>query len=318
MIPRKPDPFLRAARIAAVFLLILAGCSRAPQKPKTAGPAAVNEREVAPGVMYRHFPAEGANYGAPDAFVLDVDLRAPGVSVRVASDNPAPNRGPVYADSYTVSDWCARCGAVAGINGGFFGQTDGARKEVVGLLATDGILRASGRVVRRGGRRIVRCVLGFDAKGTPRIGWAVGERGRVARLTDYAAPLNPAKRRSWNVSSAVACGPRLIRAGRKNITDREERLVSPPPLRRTFVGYSVENGRPRHLVLAVGLAMTFSDAADFLQQYFRQYHQQECAEAMALDGGASSQLVYRTANGYADAAPTFVAVPTAILVTAQK
>lgn len=275
------------------------------------------KNQVALGVTLRAIPS-AAGRSDYQAYVLDVDLRA--ARGRVVAENPGLNRGVVYAEARSVADWCRRYRAVGGINGGFFGLTDRNRKEIVGLLATGGVVRASGRLIRstrNPGQRFAHCVLGFDAAGIPQIAWATGERGNTARLANYTQPVNADRPRVWPVDSAVACGPSLIHNARIRVTDREERLVSRGRLRRTFAGYSLQNGRPRHLVLAVAPAMTFSDAADFLQAYFRKYHQSPCAEAMCLDGGASSQLAYRSGSGYADTLLTPVTVPTAVVVTSR-
>ncbi len=77
----------------------------------------------------------------------------------------------------------------------------------------------------------------------------------------------------------------------------------------------MENGKPRHLVLGIGTAMTFPDAAAFSPRYFKAAHGSACAEAMCLDGGSSTHMAYRVPTGYADARPALTTVPTAILVT---
>jgi exopolysaccharide biosynthesis protein len=137
-------------------------------------------------------------------------------------------------------------------------------------------------------------------------------------LTEYSTPLNPTRQQYWEVTSAVACGPRLIQGGKIKVSDRDERLAHAAAVARTFVGYSVENGKPRRLVLGVGMAMTFGEAAGFLDRYFRKYHGTGCAEAMCLDGGASSQLVYQEGSSYVEARQTLVTVPTAVVVEAGR
>jgi len=87
-------------------------------------------------------------------------------------------------------------------------------------------------------------------------------------------------------------------------------------LPRTFVGYAIEDARPRRMVLAVGASMTFADAVALLQRYLTRCYRTDCAEAMALDGGGPSRIVFRGATGLTDAFPTSTSVPTALLVTA--
>jgi exopolysaccharide biosynthesis protein len=299
-------------------VLLASGCRKSGTPSGAAGRPVL--QTVAPGVSYHEFAEGDPLAGSSAAHILDIDLAAPGVAVRIAAKNPKLQKGRVYGDALLVREWCAEQGAVGGINGGYFGLTDGARKEVIGLLATDGVIRTAGQIVHSKDhppKRFVRSVFGLDEQGKPHIGWAVGQRGRGALLTEYVAPLTPAKERFWKVRCAVGCGPRLIMGGQNHITDHEERLVSAPPLKRTFVGYSLENGKPRHLVLGIGLSMTFADTASFLQKYFLRQYKVRCAEAMCLDGGSSTQLVYRGPGGYADTRPTPVTVPTAILVFSE-
>jgi hypothetical protein len=295
-------------------LVWLAGCGGRRQ-PVVAGQPMV--REVAGGVTYREFPEGGPLSPNSEAHVLDADLAAGGIAIRVAAERPVTMGGRVYGDSYSVMEWCRRAGAIGGVNGGFFGVTDGGRKEVIGLLARDDEVVASGRIVRSPkdpDRRFVRCVFGVTSEGLPHIGWSVGVRGRAAMLTEYSTALNPTSQAFWKAASAVACGPRLLKDGKTCVTDGDERLVSPGMLRRTFIGYDLEGGKPRHLVLGIGTAMTFGDVAAFLKRYFRETHGTACAEAMCLDGGSSTQMAYRVPTGYQEARPALTTVPTAVLI----
>jgi exopolysaccharide biosynthesis protein len=298
-------------------IVVILGCGRQPDAFKAGSAGTPSELNIARGVTLRSF-SNGSN-PVSDVHLLEIDLASPGARLSVVADGVGLKAGRVYGDSFTVADLCRKRGAVAGINGGFFGLSDRNRKEFIGLLASKGSIVSSGRLVRPSGHRemrIARSVFGIDKMRTPHIGWAVGERGHAALLTEYLSPVNPTKQRYWNVESAVACGPRLIQAGRIAITDRDERLASPGLLRRTFVGYDSEKGRPRHMVLAIGDAMTFSDVTSCLQGYFKKYHGRSCAEAMALDGGASTQLAYRKADGTIDSVGSWMTVPTAIVVHA--
>ena len=283
---------------------------------------------VSPGVVYHYLPEGGVLVGSArsDALLLDVDLRTPGLHIDVAAENAAKQPGgSVSGVAHTVRDWCVQRHALGGINGGFFGKTQGESKEIMGLLMTDGRVRNAGRKVRspsNPSNQFVRAALGFTAAGTPRIGWLTSDRDNGVHAVDQ--PLNPTANQVWNLRSALACGPRLIAEGTVVITDRQERLVSPRALPRTFVAYDVEgtgrSARPRHLVLGVVMEMTFADVAACLQRYFRTVHHTECAEALCLDGGSSSQMVYRdpqhpaAQDAYIDARPGFVTVPTALLI----
>ncbi len=301
------------ALCATIALLTIVGCNRPQSDPAT---ERSTEIQVAKGVIVRSIPIDGLA-GESAAALIDIDLSTANIRTQVVAQNVKVEKGRVFADARTVKDWCQAKNALAGINGGFFGVTRQDRKEVIGLLAREETIVSSGKVVRsprNPNRRFVRCVLGFDKEGAPHIGWAVGQRGRAAMLTEYLEPLNPVRQRFWTVDSAVACGPRLIWNGRIAVTDKEERLVSPPPFRRTFAAYSLQSGKPRHLVLGIAESMTFQDVGAFLERYFRRYHNTPCAEAMCLDGGASSQLSYRTQQGLTDIRPVNITVPTAILI----
>ncbi len=287
---------------------------------------------VAQGVLYRYIP-EGdilVQGTRSDALILDVDLRTPGLRVEAAAEHAArqPN-GAVFADAHTVREWCQQTHAIGGINGGFFGKTQGETKEVMGLLLTGGQVLSPGRKVRspsNPSNQFVRCALGFTASGTPRIGWLTSDRDNGVHSVNR--PLNPTSNQLWNLRSAVSCGPRLIADGQLMVTDHEERLVSPRALPRTFVAYDMEGKgrarRPRHLLLGIAMEMTFADVAAFTQRYFRTMHHTECADALCLDGGSSSQLVYRdpahaaNPDAYIETRPSFVTLPTALLIRQQK
>jgi hypothetical protein len=283
---------------------------------------------VAQGVEYHYLP-EGSYFvqgKASDALLLDVDLRTPGIHIDLATENVGKQSGGAVAGvAHTVREWCIQRQALGGINGGFFGKTEGDSKEIMGLLMTEGQVRNPGRKVRspsNPANQFVRAALGFTANGTPRIGWLTSDRDNGVHAVNR--PLNPTANQVWNLRSALACGPRLIADGDLVLTDRQERLVSPRSLPRTFVAYDVEgkgrNARPRHLVMGVAMEMTFADVAACMQRYFRTVHHTECADALCLDGGSSSQLIYRDAqqptaqDAYIDARPGFVTVPTALLI----
>lgn len=287
----------------------------------------IQTTRVAAGVEYRYIPE-----GSPvvrgmqsDALLLDVDLRTPGVHIEVAADNVRKQPGGMVAGvAHTVREWCQQSQALGGVNGGFFGKTLGDDKEIMGLLMTEGQIRNPGRKVRspsNPANQFVRAALGFTDSGMPRIGWLTSDKDNGIHAVDQ--PLNPRTNQIWNLRSAIACGPRLIADGAVVITDRQERLVNPGARPRTFVAYDVEgsgrNARPRHLILGVGMEMSFADVAACMQRYFRTVHHTECAEALCLDGGSSSQLIYRdpkkpASSSYIDARPGFVAVPTALLI----
>lgn len=266
------------------------------------------------GVVYRrrHFR------GSP-VEVLDVDLGTPGVSVRVHARRVAPGGGAWrVADAFSVPVWCRLTGAVGGINGGYFGaEVAPGRKEVIGLAQVGGrVLAPVARYRSRGIRRVryAHSALGFDGAGQPRIAWVGAARRNARLMLAFDRPEDPQNERPWQPRSAVAGGPRLIHEGETDVAARAERLVSPGPRPRTFVGYAPAlSGRTR-IVLATAAALSYPDAAAFMADYFQREHNTRCVEAMCLDGGTSSQLAYRHAGRYRGAGTGRMPVPTCILV----
>ncbi len=292
--------------------LFAAGCKQATP-PAPAAPPVPPAAQPAPGIAIRT-----RTFAGSDVALIDVDLRAPGIRVEVAADDVRPGRGTATGACYTVPEWLERTGAAAGINGGFFGRTVAAdRKEIVGLLRREGVSRSRAltyRSTRRPGERYCHAAFGLHPDGTPDIQWATSSRSGAPRA--HPAPILAGDGDPWPVQEAVACGPVLVRGGAVRVTDRDERLVSPGALPRTFLGYTQEAGRPRYLVLVTATGLTFEDAAAFLMEYCRAEHGVPCWDAMALDGGGSTQLAYREGGQIQSpiAAPT--TVPTAILVHA--
>jgi exopolysaccharide biosynthesis protein len=268
---------------------------------------------VADGVVYRTFGAHDPMARGTEVWLIDIDLSRPGVQVSVAAHGLRRGEAPATGDARTAAEWCAGTGAVAAVNGGYFGAGDDARKEIVGLLVQRGRVVSSASV-RRGDRgSYVRSVFGASSRGVPAIRWATGSRGAV-RLRGHRGPTDAASAGAWSPASAVGCGPRLISGGKVKVADRAERLVSPGRVPRTFVGYSLSRGRPAHLVLAVGQRMDYADAAAFLKAYFRGFHRAACAEAMCVDGGGSSQMAYREGEHIRMPISSLVTTPTAIVV----
>lgn len=255
--------------------------------------------------------------------LLDLDLACPGIRVEVAAAGASPRRsGCSNGAARTVADWCRATGAIGGINGGFFGrEVGGGRKEIVGLLKVNG--RLYGRAPRHWDRvppslrppiAYAHSALGFDRRGRPAIAWVISDPVRSERLLAFAGPEGLRSGQPWEVDSGLSGGPRLILHGRIAVSDRAERLASSGLLPRTFVAYAAEAGVPRYLVLGAATAMTFQDAAEFLDGYFRRFHGLPCAEAMSLDGGPSSQLTYRANSVLHEAQASDVTVPTSLLV----
>lgn len=268
---------------------------------------------VAPGVLFRR-DRESA------VAVLDIDLTAAKVRPVVVMGHVERVRNNFVGDAHTVLEWAQAYNAVGGVNAGFFGDTYddlGRRKQIVGLAVRDGKVFAPGDLVpsdRHPGETFLRSAIGFRSDGTPDIAWASGTLSGPLRR--YASAVSPRAASPWNVRYAVACGPRLFSAGARHIADKEERLVSPGKVPRTFVAYDRDGDHPRHLVFGRADAMEFTDVAVWLTDYFARAHESTPREAMCLDGGPSSQIVYRDGEngGLIDAEPTGTFVPTAILL----
>jgi hypothetical protein len=297
----------RRALLFATLLPLLAGCG--PKSP-------TDTVSVATGIVFRKDAHAGVQ-------LLDVDLATANVRPVVVAKNLERQRNNFIGDCKTVREWAEEHGAVGGMNAGYFGETFdqlGRRKQIVGLLATDGRVTVPADLVlstKYPGQKFVRAAVGFTKDGKPDIAWATGTlSGTLRRLS---APVNPKQTDTWRVYSAVGCGPRLFTEGRREITDKEERLISPGKLSRAFVAYDLgEDGLPRHLILGRADAMEFTDVAQYLTEYFARRHDTRPHEALCLDGGPSAQVVYRTGDTLTDAEPTGVLVPTAILLLPKK
>lgn len=269
---------------------------------------------VVPGVAVRRLSG-----GVGGVRTIDIDLAAQ-VRVEVAAEEIAVRRGLITGRARTLPDWLRATGAVAGINGGFFGETVAPdHKEIVGLLKREGRVRvAAPRYRARGsGKLYARAALGFTQSGRPRIAWVSSGSGSPQALFTHPEPDDLGRADPWEVRQALACGPQLIREGRTRVTDRGERLVSPGQLPRTFLGFGGRRGAER-LVLCAATGMEFAECERFLAGYFRRYCGVPCAEAMCLDGGASTQAAWRE-NGRITADPDpGTTVPTALLIHVKR
>jgi hypothetical protein len=272
--------------------------------------------QLAPGVSVRQVKA-----GVATVRVIDVDLGAPGVRVDVAADDIAIRNGRITGRARPVSEWLEETGAVAGINGGFFGASVGEEfKEIVGLLKLDGRVRVAAPRYHSTKANIdySRAAFGVTREGRPYIDWVTSRPGSPQLLRSHAKPEPTGPGTTWEVEDAVACGPRLIREGKVEITFKGERLASPGALPRTFIGHAQPPGQSRRLLLCAADGMEFEECARFLMEYFQHEYRVPCAEGMCLDGGGSTQAAWRekTATGTRIATELHpgVSVPTALIV----
>jgi Phosphodiester glycosidase len=278
----------------------------------------VRPRGGGEGVVVRQL-----THGLTRVHLIDADLRTSGVTVRVHARRPSSREwGWSVGDALRLSDWCRATGAIAGVNGGFFGaEVSPGRKEVIGLLKVDGVTYARAPVYRSHADRSItyaHSTFGVLDGRLPLVGWVVSDPRSRARLRAFPHPEGLSAGRLWQPDDALSGGPRLIHEGRRFVAASDERLCSVGALPRTFLGYSQGNdGKGARLVLVTASAMTYREAANFLLEYFRERHGSACEEAMCLDGGPSSQLAYRSGTQVLTAHAETVTVPTCILIHDQ-
>jgi len=312
--------FVAAVTLLAVAALIGHGLfSMRDHTASANAPAA--EVSVAPGVLYRAIPT-GPMSGVD---LVDIDLATARARIVIATDHLKRTREGIVGDAYTPNEWLERKSALAAVNGGYFGYTAGDDKEgVVGLLVRGGkVVQGAPPIAGSGGQFVapghyVRSAFGLTRSGEPSIAW-VGTKvdaGREAPFS-YPSPTKTAIGKPWRMRDAISCGPTLISGGHAAVTDYQERLVSSGNLPRTFVAYDSVVGRPTHFVMGVTSATSFKSLAGFLVDYFAHYHHTEAARAMCMDGGPSSQISYRGADGVVSPMQTGTAVPVAITIVSK-
>ena len=276
-----------AASLAAA--LLLTGCAAEPPP----------EVSVAEGITFRTDKASGAQ-------TLTIDQTLAHVRPIVVAENLEHLRNNLVGDAKTVHEWAQKYGAVAGINGGFFGESYdslGRRKQLVQLCIIDGKVVAPGMPVGTA----LRSAIGFPSSGGAEVTWAIGTEKDGARR--YEKPTKTKNGLTWRMDYALACGPRLIHRGKIDVADRAEKLVSDVRTGRMAVAVS-----ERYLVFYRADAMTYGELARSLVEFFKTTLQSAPDEAMCLDGGPSAQMVYLDGGGLKDVEPTGVQVPTAILL----
>jgi len=309
-------------------LLVLPGCDHGAARPEQPSPpvAAGDEREtLAPGIVHEAI-STGASAGVD---IIDVTMSTADAHVSVGASSIGSSDGSVTAAPKLPEDWLTDQSVLAAINGGYFGRTVNEHKELVGLLVMDGRVRhAAPAIVGHGSAGLApgtyaRSAFGVMPNGEPQITWAATRAGSPQSLYSYEAPIisdshgQRIRGTRWRPVCAIGCGPTLIRDGRVSITDRDERLVSPEACPRTFVAYS-SPGASQHFVMGVASSMTYNDLAQFLEGYFKSRYKMDVSAAMCLDGGASTQISYRTANGPVTPRSTGVTVADCLLLVSGR
>lgn len=309
------------ARLAVplFFVLGITGCRR-PSAPAHAAPGQASD-VLAAGVVHRALPT-GNGQGID---LVDVDLARASVKIGVTTEGIKMLDGSVTGLAYTPHEWLDKTGALAAINGGYFGEEIvPGRKEFVGLLVQGGRVRHAAPPLTGHGSatvpagRYARGAFGVTRDGAPVIAWAATEPGRPQSLRAYALPAAKRLRPdgAWRIQTAVGCGPMLLHRGQVVTTDRQERLVSAGPKPRTFVACDGGvGGRPTHFVLGMASGMEYRDLAAWLRDYFPHYDRTQAADAMCLDGGASTQLSFRQGGAVRSPRETGVSVPDAVVIS---
>ncbi len=301
------------------FCLALCGCGTRTAPDAVRPSPSPDADTLAVGVTHR---AIGMDNGT-GVDLIDVDMTRAHVSLRIVTEGIGRAGGMIGGQARTPHEWLDKTHALACVNGGYFGREDSAgHKEFVGLLVQGGRIRhAAPPLTGRGGTRAragryVRSVLGFDQTGLPTIAYAATDPGHPQALRIYPAAALHGRGIPWQPQSGVGCGPMLVHDGRSAVTDRQERLASDGALPRTFAAYDKGAQGPGHFVIGMASGMEYRDLAAFVVRYFDRYDHTQAQAAMCLDGGASTQLSYRTEAAQSAQSPreTGVTVPDAVVI----
>ncbi|MGI4788119.1 MAG: phosphodiester glycosidase family protein [Janthinobacterium lividum] len=300
------------------FCFLLPGCAprttSAHDVPNAA--TSVSADVLAPGVLHRAIPTrDGAGID-----LVDIDLAKSNCRLTIQTRGIVMANGHIVGQAYTPHEWLTRTHGLMAVNGGYFGADDPAgRKEFVGLLvqrrrvrhAAPPLLGSGSATIRRG--QYVRSAFGLMSDGTPSIAWAATDPGHPQTLNTYAGPMSRTCT-EWPIAEAVGCGPTLISNGRIDVTQYQERLVSPGPEPRTFVAYDGPPGRPQHLIVGIASGADFQELAAFVSRYFPKYDSSRAQAAMCVDGGASTQMTYTAGGVVQSPRETGVTVPDALVL----
>jgi hypothetical protein len=285
------------------------------------------------------------NYDLPEGIKLFQGVRSAPTKrvyyIEVDMNNPDYIVHPYLTNSATTtSNFSANVGAIAAINGGFFGGS-GSTASSVSALLEPGVLKARNdatvpRVVNNVPTNIpiTRAFLGLNQDRSASIDWIYhyGNTPQDIFYFDNPTPNTPTFVAPTPVKSegnaydqllmGIGGGPVLIKNGEIRVTYDEEGFYGGSGLdgnltrMRSAVGYTedgrlimlvVESGTNVNGVFVSGLALI-----DLAQVMFNL----GCVEAMNLDGGGSStmvignELVHRTQGGLTTQrqVPTILAV----------
>lgn len=186
------------------------------------------------------------------------------------------------------------------VNGGYFTRGQSPVHHV-GLLRSNNILiePASSSVFREKIRyNINRGAFGIFEDGKVDIGWASTRNDSIfiwdspiKNRPGKPAVLDYNKAKFWDVSEAVHAGPILISNGEINVTTEEEVFFNTPVdgvQPRSAIGYK-SNG---DIVIMVVDGRQVDSRGAYLQELAMLMSQFKCYEALNLDGGGSSALIF--------------------------
>jgi hypothetical protein len=235
-------------------------------------------------------------------FSIDVDLDNPLIVVR-------PYISTASGGKETLVPFLQRVGALAGVNGGYFG---GSTSYSAVVYPNEVMAQNIAAVTRTAGvYNITRSFFGLSTARKPAINWIYHFGATTADIYRYAAPTPntqttpaaaPAKAGGTPYDSLLAGiggGPTLVKGGVLQYTYDEEAFfgsgvdgesVNP----RTAVGFTATN----HVILLVADGRQAGTSGVTLPDLAQIMISLGCVEAMNLDGGGSTQMAAKTAPGY--------------------
>ena len=228
-----------------------------------------------------------------EAFYIDVDMNNENLAVRPY----------ITGDIATVPVLTKRFGAIAAVNGGYFGGTTS-----YSAVIYPGEVKAQNvSAVTRNGKSypVARSMFSMDSSFGFSVDWIYHFGNLPENVYTYEAPLpyvnndpNPLAPPAMNDGTSydhllvgIGGGPVLVEDGEVNITYNEEvmwgsgvGLDNRDP--RTALGYTEDN----HVILMVADGRAVSSEGLSLPEMAQEFIDLGCVAAMNLDGGGSSQM----------------------------
>ncbi|OYU77488.1 MAG: hypothetical protein CFE32_05350 [Alphaproteobacteria bacterium PA3] len=216
---------------------------------------------VAEGISYSQRAWPGA---VPmQVAIIEIDLKTRGLSIAVSGGSPSDTS---EYRSKTTSTFLRESGAVVAINGGYFGP----------VVATEGLDQDAQGFAKSNGR-MVSPVATPEAAGVAKA-VVCFERNQVQILAALACP--------ERFSNGLAAGPLLVQGG---VLKVDPKNVTRHP--RSILGVNAAGDR-MWLVAIDGRQKGYSEGASFAESALI-LQALGAADAINLDGGGSTALVYR-------------------------